>query len=96
MKRSNDQSMKSALDEWLREARLSEKLNERRLISKWEKLFGKTIAKYSRKITVRNRTLYLTVESAPLRQEMLFNKQVMIDRINSEIAEGMIQEIVLR
>lgn len=96
MKRSNEQTLKSALDAWLRETRLGTRLQEHQLKQRWEELFGKTIAKYTRSISVRNRTLFLGIDAAPLRQEMMYNKQLIIDRINGEIAEGMINEVVIK
>jgi len=96
MKRSNDQSIKEALSQMLRDLRLDERVNEERLKKKWEALFGKLIMKYTKQIRVKDKKLFLSIDSASLKQELLFNKQKMIDRINAEIAPGMIEDIVLR
>ena len=96
MKRSNDQTLKEALTGMLRSFHLEEKVNEGRLKENWEKLFGKTVMKYTRQIKVSNHKLFLTIDSAPLRQEMLYNKEKMVERINSEIASGMITDVILK
>jgi len=96
MKRSNEQSIKEALAGMLRDYHLDEKVNESRLKEQWEKMFGKTIMKYTRKIFVKDRKLFLTLDSSSLKQELLYNKQKMIDRINSEISQGMIDDIVFK
>jgi len=96
MKRSNDQQLKEALDELLDSYHLKERVNEMRLKENWEKLFGKTISKYTLKISVRSTKLFLTVDSASLRQELMFNKEKMIERINESIAPGFVQEIILK
>jgi hypothetical protein len=95
MKRRNDITMKEAINEMLNTFHLKERLNEKKLTEHWEKLFGKTINKYTTKITVREGKLYLKVESASLRQELLFNKEKMIATINAEIAAGFVKEIIL-
>ena len=96
MKRSNDQPLKDAIREMLDEFHLQERVNELRLRGNWEKIFGKTIARYTQNISVSNGKLYLTVDSASLRQELTFNKAKMIERINESIAPGLVQEIILR
>ena len=95
VKRSNDQTLKEALATMLRDFHLEEKVNEGRLRERWEGMFGKTIAKYTRKIAVKNKKLYLTIDSSSLKQELLFNKQKMMDRINLEIAAEMVHDIIL-
>jgi predicted nucleic acid-binding Zn ribbon protein len=95
MKRSNDQPLKDALEELLDSYHLKERVNEKRLIENWEKIFGKTISKYTKKISVRSAKLFLTIDSASLRQELTFNKVKMIERINESIAPGFVQEIIL-
>lgn len=96
MKRSNDQPLKDALEELLDSYHLKERVNEMRLKENWEKIFGKTISKYTKEISVRNAKLFLTIDSASLRQELMFNKVKMIERINESIAPGFVQEIILR
>lgn len=95
VKRGNEHSLKSALAEWSRALHLDEKLNEKKLRARWEELFGKAIASYTRQIRVRNHKLYLTIDSAPLRHELQYGKQQLMDRINAEIAEGMILDVVM-
>ena len=95
MKRGNDQSIREALAGLLHDYHLDEKVNEQRLRERWEKIFGKTIMKYTRKISVREKKLFLTLDSPSLRQDILFNKQKVIERINAEIAADMVAEMVL-
>jgi len=96
MKRSNDQPLKDALNELLETYHLKERVNELRLKENWEKIFGKTIARYTQKISVRNKKLFVNIDSASLRQELTFNKEKMIGRINDSIAPGFVEEIILR
>ena len=96
MKRSNDQPLKDAIREMLDTFHLRERVNEMRLRENWEKIFGRTLAKYTRNISVRSGKLYLTVDSASLRQELAFNKAKMIERINEATAPGFVEEIIFR
>jgi len=96
MKRQNELLLKDAIREWLDSYNLREKVNEIQLVQSWEKLFGKTIAKYTQKIFVNNKRLYLTISSAPLRQELMYSRDKLKDRINEAIEENFIQEIIVR
>ncbi|MEO5675612.1 MAG: DUF721 domain-containing protein [Chitinophagales bacterium] len=96
MKRGNDQTIKDALTELLDSYHLNERVNELRLKQNWEQLFGKTIARYTLKISVRNKKLFLHLDSGPLRQELSYSKEKIKDRINEFIAPGFVEEIVLQ
>jgi predicted nucleic acid-binding Zn ribbon protein len=96
MKRRNEVPLKDAILELLDSFHLKERVNEMRLKENWEKIFGKTITKYTQHISVRDKKLFLNIESASLRQELTFNKAKMIERINESIAPGFVEEIVLR
>ena len=95
MKRRNELPLKEAILELLDSFHLKERVNELRLKENWEKIFGKTIAKYTQHISVRDKKLFLNIESASLRQELTFNKAKMLERINESIAPGFVEEIVL-
>ena len=96
MKRQNDRPLKEALLELLESYKLKEKVNEMRLIQNWEQLFGKTISKYTRKMYVHDKKLFLTIDSAPLRQELLYSRDKMIERINEAIEKEFVKEVVIR
>ncbi len=80
----------------LQEFKLAPQLNETRVKSLWEQLMGKTIATYTSNITVRKNVLYLTILSAPLKQELSYAKEKIRSLINEEMGEDYIREVVIR
>lgn len=96
MKRENTQLLRDVIIEMSQSYHLKEKMNEVRLVQQWETLFGKTISKYTTKLFVNNKKLYLTVSSASLRQEIMYSRDKMVERINKEIGDGFIREVVIR
>lgn len=96
MKRQNDQLLKDVIAELLQAYNLKEKTNEVRLLQQWETLFGKTISKYTDKVFVSNKKLYVHISSAPLRQELSYAKEKMVQRINEAIGSDFIREVVIR
>jgi hypothetical protein len=96
MKKQNDLSLQDAMKSMLREYRLDNQVNETRVKMLWEKLMGKTIATYTSNISVRKNVLYLTILSAPLKQELSYAKEKIRTLINEEVGEEYIKEVVIR
>ena len=58
MERSNTHNIGEAIRAYLKESRLEKPLKEHQLISSWESLLGKSIARATREIYIRNGKLY--------------------------------------
>ncbi len=86
--------MKEAIDAFLNTFKLKKKFNETYLVAYWEQMMGKSIASRTEKIFVHNRTLFLKISSAPLRQELMMAKTRLVELINSEIGEDTVDEVV--
>lgn len=61
----------------------------------WETLMGKTIARYTEKINISGSTLYITTHVAPLKQELLYQKENIIARVNEALGEPVVREVVI-
>ncbi|HNE29880.1 MAG: DUF721 domain-containing protein [Saprospiraceae bacterium] len=96
MRKKNDVTLQEALQDMLREMRLKPGLDETRLKTAWEKVMGKTITTYTSNIAVRKNVLYLTILSAPLKQELLFSRDRIKQMLNEEMGEEYIREVVIR
>lgn len=57
---------------------------------------GKTVARYTDKIQIHGQTLYVNTAVAALRQELLYQKENIIKRVNEALGERVIQEVVIR
>ncbi len=95
MGRSNDQTLKEAIQKFKDAYQLSPKLQEAQLSAAWEKLVGKSVASRTQEIYVNEKKLYLKLNSSVLRNELMFSKEKIIQIVNEEIGEGYIQEVVL-
>lgn len=62
----------------------------------WEKLMGKTIAKYTERIQIINQKLFIHTSVGPLKNELLYQKQQIIDRVNEAFGEKVINEVVIK
>ena len=62
----------------------------------WEKLMGKTIARYTDKIQIINQKLFITTSVGPLKNELLYQKAQIIERVNEAFGEKVITEVVIQ
>lgn len=96
MRKKNDQLLGDVLSDFLAENRLKAPLNEARIRSLWEEMMGKTISTYTSNLSVRKGTLYLTIISAPLKQELAFAKDKIRSVLNERLGEDFVKEVVIR
>jgi predicted nucleic acid-binding Zn ribbon protein len=95
MRRSNEKPLKAAIEEFLDSFHLRDKLNETKVIQSWEKVVGEMVAKNTSQLHIRNKVLFVKVNSAALRNELLFARQKIIQALNREVGNTVIEEIVL-
>ena len=62
----------------------------------WATLMGKTIAKYTDKIQIVNKKLFIHTAVGPLKNELMFQKPQIIDRINEAFGEIVIDEVIIQ
>ena len=61
----------------------------------WENLMGKTIAKYTDKIKIVNQTLFISTNVGPLKNELMYQKIQIIQRVNEAFGEKVISHVVV-
>lgn len=85
-----------AIKDFLDRSRLNSGVKALQLTDAWEKLMGKTIARYTDKIEVVNRTLFIHTNIAPLKQELMYQREKIIERVNEAMGANTINEVVIR
>lgn len=92
----SEYSMGDALKNFLQKSRLKGNVQALQITDVWEQIMGKTIARYTDKIQIMNRTLFIATTVAPLKNELLFQKEKIIQRVNEALGENLITEIVIQ
>ena len=62
----------------------------------WNQLLGDNISQFTDKVELRNETLYVSLSSAPLREELSYGKEKIMRMLNEEMGKEIIKKIVLR
>ena len=89
-------SIQEAMQQFLKHSRLKHGIQAVQIEELWEQLMGKTIAKYTDKIQIIGTTLYITSAVAPLKNELLYQKEKIIERVNEALGEKTIKEVVIK
>ncbi len=89
-------SFQDAMEQFLKTSRLKNGIQAARIEDLWEGIMGKTIAKYTEKIQIIGTTLYITTTVAPLKNELLYQKVKIIERVNESLGENTIKEVVIK
>ncbi|HOW31961.1 MAG TPA: DUF721 domain-containing protein [Bacteroidales bacterium] len=93
IRKSTEIMLKDAINEWLRTNHFDEKLNETRLISSWEKVTGKLIARHTENLFIKNRELFVKVDSSALKHELSYMKTKLLKKLNKAAGVVVIDEI---
>jgi len=62
----------------------------------WADLMGSTISRYTEKIEIFNKKLFITTYVGPLKNELHYQKSLIIQRINEVMGEDTITEVVIK
>ena len=89
-------SIQEAMQQFLKHSRLKHGIQAVQIEELWEQLMGKTIAKYTDKIQIIGTTLFITSTVAPLKNELLYQKEKIIERVNEALGEKTIKEVVIK
>ena len=88
--------MGDAIKEFLKKSKLKTGIQALQIEEVWEKLMGKTIAKYTDKIQIINHTLFIKTSVGPLKQELIYQKEKIIERVNEALGEKVIKDVVIQ
>ena len=87
--------MGQAIRELLNSYRLTTKFDEASLIGSWERLAGKPIAKRTKKLYIRNKVLFVELDSASMKHDFSLHKAQVLDLFKKEFGAGVIADIIV-
>lgn len=73
--------------------RLDGKMKELDVIAAWPEMMGIAVANRTKSISVRNKTLYLTMDSSVMRDELSYGKTIIIERVNQQAGCELITDV---
>jgi predicted nucleic acid-binding Zn ribbon protein len=89
-------NMGDAIRQYLNQSRIKGDIQALQVGDVWERVMGKTVARYTESIKIIHRTLYVTTNVAPLKQELMYQKEKIKLRINEALGEKVIDQVVIQ
>lgn len=89
-------SLQEAMQQFLKKSRLKSGVQAAQIEDVWEKIMGNTIAKYTDNIKIIGHTLFISSSVAPLKNELMYQKDIIIERVNEALGEKLIKEVVVK
>ena len=91
---SNTAPLKELLEAMFKEYRIEKKVGYATIQNQWHKVVGKAAANRTKKITFKNKVMFIEFTSASLKHEMSMKKSLLLQRIKEDFGEDLVEEIV--
>jgi len=94
MSRANDKPLKDVIEQMLQVYKLRRKFDETSLVLAWPEMMGKAIANRTKDIFIRDRKLFIRLESAVIKNELLMMRSSILEKMNERAGSNIIDEII--
>ena len=94
MRKTNDKSLKEAIEQMLNVYKIKRRYDETAVVAAWPELVGKSVANRTKELFIRDRKLFLRIESSVIKNELMMIRTQIIDKINEEAKGVLITEII--
>ena len=85
-----------ALKQFVQNSKLKNGIRAAQIEEVWQELMGATIAKYTDKIYIFDQKLFIETSVGPLKDELGFQKQQIIERVNEKMGEKIITDVIIK
>jgi len=95
MREKSSIGMKDAIEKWLDATRLRSKFDESSIIAAWPDIIGRPIANRTEKIYIHDKKLFVKVESAVIKNELVMMRQQIVSSVNEYVGKVVVEECVI-
>ena len=93
---TNEGSIGDVLKQFIEKNKLQGGMDKIDVEDAWKSLMGNGVNSYTKEVVLKGTTLYVSLTSAVLREELSYGKQKIIKMINDEIGKEVIKDVILR
>lgn len=88
-------SISEAMQQFLNSSRIKGGIQALQIEDVWEEIMGKTIARYTDKLQIIGDKLIITTSVAPLKNELIYQKEKIKQRVNEALQQRVINEVII-
>ncbi|MBC8884391.1 DUF721 domain-containing protein [Flavobacterium piscinae] len=93
---SNESSISEVIKAFIENNKLQSGMDKIDVEKAWKDLMGNGVNTYTQEVILKGSTLYVTLTSSVLREELSHGKQKIIIMLNDELRKEVVKELVLR
>jgi predicted nucleic acid-binding Zn ribbon protein len=94
MRKTNDKTLKEAIEQMLNVYKIKRRFDETGVVNLWPELVGKSVANRTKELFVRDKKLFLRIESSVIKHELTLMRTQIIEKINEEAKSILVEEII--
>ena len=94
MNRSNDKTLKEAIEQMLQVYKLKRRFDETSLIAAWPEMMGNAVASRTSQMYIRERRLFIKVDSSVVKNELIMMRSQILEKMNEKAGTKVLDEIV--
>ena len=91
----NNNKIKNLLEIYLKKNNLEKGLLDLEVKKAWHELMENGVSNYTTDVSLKNKTLYIKLNSPALKEELSYGKEKLIKLINERFKKKIVQKIVL-
>jgi predicted nucleic acid-binding Zn ribbon protein len=96
MRRSKTISLAEAMQDYIKEMKLGDKLREVGILDSWENTVGKAISSRTTRVYIKDGILYVHLKSSIVRNELLMIREALREKLNERAGAEVIKDIVFK
>jgi hypothetical protein len=89
-------SLGDAINEFLKKSRIKGDIQALQIEDIWEDIMGKTVARYTDKLQIIGDKLIITTNVAPLKNELLYQKDKIRQRVNEALKQQVVKVVIIQ
>jgi len=89
-------SIGEALKQFLESSRIKGGIQALQIEDAWEQIMGKTVARYTDKLQIIGDKLIITTNVAPLKNELVYQKDKIKQRVNEALGQNVVKEVIIQ
>ncbi|MGN8072069.1 DUF721 domain-containing protein [Mucilaginibacter sp. SG564] len=94
MRKANDKSLKEAIDQMLNVYKIKRRFDETAVVAAWPELVGKPVANRTKELFIRDKKLFLRIESSVIKNELMMMRAQIMDKINEKANGILVEEVI--
>jgi predicted nucleic acid-binding Zn ribbon protein len=94
MRKTNDKTLKDAIEQMMQVYKIKRKFDETGIAALWPDLVGKSVANRTKELFIRDKKLFLRLESSVIKNELMLVRTQIVANINERSGSDLVEDII--